>query len=150
MKKQLFLSFIAAALTITTVSFTSPALAHGGRPLDATLTGAAEVPGPGDPDATGHAQVTLNLGQGEVCYEIQVANLLLPAAAAHIHVSSATVAGPVVIGLAAPDATGHAEGCITGVDRDLVKAIIQNPANYYVNVHTSQYPAGAVRGQLSK
>jgi hypothetical protein len=29
-----------------------------------------------------------------------------------------------------------------------VKDILTNPAAYYVNVHTSDYPAGAVRGQL--
>ncbi|MGH7965215.1 MAG: CHRD domain-containing protein, partial [Candidatus Binatia bacterium] len=25
-----------------------------------------------------------------------------------------------------------------------------NPANYYVNVHTAEFPKGAVRGQLSE
>jgi len=26
---------------------------------------------------------------------------------------------------------------------------MQNPANYYVNVHTKEFPKGALRGQLS-
>ena len=42
----------------------------GGRPLTASLTGAAEVPGPGDPDGTGTALITLNQGQNEVCFEL--------------------------------------------------------------------------------
>lgn len=122
---------------------------HGGRPLTATLTGAAEVP-PGDPDGSGAALITLNQGQGEVCWEITVSDIILPAAAAHIHIAPVGVAGPIVVPLSAPDASGVAVGCTTGVDRQLIKAIRQNPADYYVNVHTSDFAPGAVRGQLSK
>jgi hypothetical protein len=37
---------------------------QGGRLLTTTLTGAEEVPGPGDPDGTGFAAVTVNPGKG--------------------------------------------------------------------------------------
>ncbi|MBA3667030.1 MAG: CHRD domain-containing protein [Sphingomonas sp.] len=40
--------------------------------LDATLTGTAEVPGPGDSDATGSALVTVNSGQAQLCYKLSV------------------------------------------------------------------------------
>jgi hypothetical protein len=136
-------------ILITVLALTSIA-ADGGRKFTTTLTGAAEVPGPGDPDGSGTATITLNPGQGEVCWEIHVSNITLPATGAHIHVGTATESGPVVVGLVPPDATGHSSGCTTA-DRDLIKAIIQNPENYYVNVHTLPlYGAGAVRGQLSK
>jgi hypothetical protein len=121
--------------------------ADGGRKFTTTLTGAAEVPGPGDPDGSGTATITLNHGQGEVCWELTVSGIA-PATAAHIHVGSADVAGPVVVGLSAPT-SGSSSGCAT-VDRDLIKAIIQNPEGYYVNVHNAEFPAGALRGQLSK
>jgi hypothetical protein len=124
---------------------------HGGRPLSTELTGAAEVPGPGDPDGSGTATITVNPGQEEVCWEINAAGIELPATAAHIHVGAAGVAGPVVVTLSAPDASGFSSGCTTvDVNRDLAKAILKNPEDYYVNVHTSVFPAGAIRGQLSK
>lgn len=118
----------------------------GGRPLSTDLTGAAERPGPGDPDGSGSAHLTLNQGQGEICFDITVANLDT-VIAAHIHVGSPDVAGPVVVNFNFP--ANGLNGCVSA-DKDLIKAIRQNPEDYYVNVHTNVFPAGAVRGQLSK
>ena len=119
----------------------------GGVKLSATLTGAAEVPGPGDPDGAGTATIRLRVGQGQVCHMLTATNITLPASAAHIHVAPAGVAGPVVVPLITPDADGSVEGCVSA-PRALIKQILKNPAGYYVNVHTSDYPAGAIRGQL--
>jgi hypothetical protein len=121
--------------------------ANGGRPFETTLTGAAEVPGPGDPDGSGSAHLRLNQGQGEICFELSVSGIA-PATAAHIHVAPAGVAGPVVVPLT-PPTSGSSSGCAS-VDPELIKAIRQNPENYYVNVHNADFPAGALRGQLSK
>ena len=120
---------------------------HGGVPLTATLTGAAEAPGPGDPDGSGTAVITLNHGQAEVCYELTAANIG-PATAAHIHVAPVGVPGPVVVPLA-PPTSGSSSGCVS-VDRQLIKALIQQPDEYYVNVHNAAFPGGAIRGQLSR
>jgi hypothetical protein len=106
------------------------------------------VAGPGDPDGSGTAAVRLNLGQGEVCFELVVSGIA-PATAAHIHVGPAGVAGPVVVGLA-PPTSGTSSGCVTDVSPELIKVITQNPQSYYVNVHNADFPAGALRGQLSK
>ncbi len=120
---------------------------EGGRPFTVQMTGAAERPGPGDPDGSGTAKFMLNPGQGRVCFELTVENID-PATAAHIHVAPVTDPGPVVVGLTAPT-DGDSAGCVDA-DRELIKAIIQNPGNYYVNVHNAAFPAGAVRGQLAK
>ena len=151
MKKIAILSMIMVMLAILVLP---GSVSAGGRPLSATLTGEAEVtaggvPNQGDLDGIGTAHITLNQGQGEVCYELHVSGILLPAAAAHIHVGPATTTGPIVVGLSAPDASGHASGCVSA-DPDLIKAIRQNPGAYYVNVHNADFPAGALRGQLSK
>lgn len=121
---------------------------QGGTVLAATLTGAAEVPGPGDADGTGQATIRVTRGEGRVCYELSASGITLPASAAHIHEGAAGVAGDIVVPLSPPDASGAATGCVN-VSRTLTERIFFNPAGYYVNVHTSDFPNGAVRGQLS-
>ena len=120
---------------------------QGGRPLTTTLTGAAEVPGPGDTDGTGTASITLNHGKGEVCYELTV-DKIAAANAAHIHEGAVDKAGPPISNLTAPT-NGSSKGCVA-LDKDKIKLIIQSPENYYVNVHNAEFPDGAVRGQLGK
>jgi CHRD domain len=141
--------FLAATLgMVALLALGAPALGEG-RPFATTLTGAAEVPGPGDPDASGTAFITLNQGQGEVCFDLSWAGIDGTVTAAHIHIGSATVAGPVVVGLFAGAFAGtdSTSGCVSASE-ELIKAIRQNPENYYVNIHSSVFPAGAVRGQL--
>jgi hypothetical protein len=118
----------------------------GGRAFTVALTGEAESPA-GDPVGTGTATFRLRAGQGQVCYQLAAKNLP-PAAAAHIHRGAAGVAGPVVIPLATPNAAGASSGCATTA-RTLVKSILAGPASFYVNVHTAEFPAGAIRGQLT-
>jgi hypothetical protein len=118
----------------------------GGRPLSASLSGAVEVP-PGDPHGTGKFTLRVNLGKGEACYTLSVAKIS-PANGAHIHKGAVGVAGPMVVPLTTPT-SGSSKGCAS-VNKDLAKDLIQNPQAYYVNVHNAAFPAGAVRGQLSK
>jgi hypothetical protein len=122
------------------------ALAGGGAPRVTTLSGAEEVP-PADPDGTGFASITLNVGQSSVCWELSVSNIA-PAFAAHIHAAPAGVNGPVVVSLS-PPTSGSSSGCAENVDPALIQAIIDRPEQFYVNVHNADFPGGAVRGQLS-
>ena len=132
-----------------------PAMASGGArtasnptitaPYVTALTGAAEIPGPGDSDGEGAASVTVNSATGEVCVDLRV-DKIAPAVMAHIHRGAAGVAGPVVVPLPAlPNPTSTQ--CVTAA-LDLAAEIVANPANFYVNVHTGDFPGGAVRGQL--
>jgi len=120
---------------------------HGGRPFQVELTGAAEAPDAGDPDGTGSAFLTLNAGQGEVCWDIAVSDIALPGTGAHIHEAPAGSPGPVVVPLVAPDGSGTSTGC-TSAATALIEDILDDPAGYYVNVHNEDFPGGALRGQL--
>lgn len=124
----------------------APVANAGGQPFTATLEGENEIP-TGDLDATGTATLTLNRGTGEVCWDISVAGMTLPATAAHIHPGAAGAVGAPIITLGAPGTDGTSTGCTTA-DRTLVKEIAKNPSAYYVNVHNVDFPTGAARGQL--
>ena len=143
--RTLVLSAVVMALALLTGAPMVAAQEMG--KATAKLTGAAEVPGPGDPKGTGTVQVTLKPDTGEVCYELSVENIQ-EATAAHIHEGAADKEGPVKVSLDAPK-VGTANGC-KSADAALIKAIMQDPAGYYVNVHSAAFPKGAVRGQLSK
>ena len=147
-KRHLFTLMILAVLLSFSSFVTAQNEDQGGRPLSASLTGAAEVPGPGDTDGTGTVKITLNQGKGEICFELTVSNIAA-ATAAHIHEAPAGQAGPVVVTLAPPPTGGSSKNCVSA-DEDLIKRIRQNPENFYVNVHNAELPDGAVRGQLSK
>lgn len=100
----------------------------------------------GDSDGQGDARITIDPATNEVCFELTWANISEPVMAAHIHVGGKRVAGPIVVTLiSSPTSGGAASGCVTDDDAD---AILAEPSDYYVNVHTSDFPAGAIRGQL--
>ncbi len=137
--------FIAATIAVIGLMvFGGVALA--GTMLTATLTGAAEVPGPGDPDGSGNASLNLMPKKERICYTITVSNIE-PATMAHIHKGTSTEAGPIVRGLRAPS-DGDSQGCAR-LARAKIMKIKKNPSGYYVNVHNVPFPNGAVKGQLS-
>lgn len=119
----------------------------GGKILTASLTGAAERPGPGDPDGSGSITITINPGQKRICYELTVAGIETPTAA-HIHIAPVTSPGPVVVPFPAPP-IGASSGCIDVTSRQAAQ-LIAKPTAYYFNVHNATFPAGAIRGQLGK
>ena len=152
--RRLLLSLILAALVALALAGAASAdrldvADHGGRSFSTELTGAAEVPGPGAaPPASGTATITLNPGQEEVCFELTVAAIDTPIGA-HIHEGAAGTNGPVVVGLEPLPPTGDSSssGCVS-LERQEIIEILRDLSNYYVNVHTDEFPDGAIRGQL--
>jgi hypothetical protein len=52
--------------------------------------------------------------------------------------------------LTPPGASGVSAGCVTGEGRALLRDIVLGPAGHYVDVRTSEYPSGALRGQIAR
>ncbi|MGZ8866925.1 MAG: CHRD domain-containing protein [Thermoanaerobaculia bacterium] len=108
----------------------------------ALLSGAAEVPGPGDTEGAGVAVITID--GTTIRYSVLVQGIGAPTLA-HIHAGAAGVAGNPVVTL---DVNTLWNGRVENVAQDVINAIRTNPAGYYVNVHTAEFPQGAARGQL--
>jgi hypothetical protein len=121
---------------------------QGGVILTATLSGVAEVPGPGDPDGSGTFTATVIPGKKQICYDIIVAGIETPTAA-HIHKGSPDEAGPVFVTLTTPP-LGKSSSCVD-ITSQQATAILGKPSDYYVNVHTAPpFAAGAIRGPLTR
>jgi hypothetical protein len=111
----------------------------------ATLTGAQEVGG-GDPDGAGRAEITIADDFDQVCWNISDVHGIGTPVAAHIHYAARGANGPAVFPLKKSN-EGTWTGCADGSEWTQNR-IEGNPAMFYVNVHTAEYPDGAIRGQL--
>lgn len=115
--------------------------------LTATLNGANEVPGPGDPTALGAFRLYDTGVVDELCYVIDQGDLAPAALMAHIHAGDAATAGDVVHPLQLGPGPVSA-GCDRGVDPALRTQILTTPSQFYCNLHNEPFPGGAIRGQL--
>ena len=138
---------LALAMAVCLLVVTAGTAAASTTVFVTKLTGEVERPLVGDDDGSGVAVVRLDPVTGKVCWTYKVRGVE-PIFAAHIHVAPAGSFGSVVIPFNAPDATsGVARGCTTASPA-LVSAIVNDPGAYYVNVHNTPFPGGALRGQL--
>jgi hypothetical protein len=113
--------------------------------FSAKLSGSNEVGG-GDPNGSGTAAVKTR--GNEICFDLKWTGF--EAIMAHIHKGPAGKNGDVVVPFftsESPLDANSKSGCVTAKE-SLVKAISANPSNYYVNVHSPEFPKGAARGQL--
>ena len=169
----------AARVSLLALAMASP-LAFAGHLnilLNADLDGRQEVNTSGnnaivgDPAGRGEFYAFgIDENRHTLCYNLQVKRIdelaMAPGngRAAHIHRGKAGENGPVVANIAWPQG-GQSADCLNGLtqparfvlrntsfaDADaLIADILANPQNYYVNVHNSKFPGGAVRGQLAE
>lgn len=127
----------ALALSLSGAALADPVV------LKATLDGASETGG-GDADGSGSFSAEIDPETGDICYVLSTADIG-DAMAAHIHQGAAGKNGKPVITI---EVTGEDEDLCIAAEPDTLKPIVAMPGDYYVNVHTADYPKGAIRGQL--
>jgi hypothetical protein len=118
--------------------------------FSATLFGRNEVPERGKKvnDPNGVAVAKFRISGDRFYYIVQWRNTGRPTAF-HIHRGKAGVNGPVVIDLLSNGRIrGNTASGSVHVKSSLLHDIKANPKNWYANLHTAQFPDGAVRGQL--
>lgn len=148
-----FRMLIAAIAGFTLLIPVTPASAAVTTFEVALSGGDTEVPDPGDPDGFGAARVKIDVRREKVCFAIVVFDIGLPTIGSHIHEAPAGEPGDIVVPFKAPVEIGNtgiglSTGCTRNQPRPLLRDIKNNPDQFYVNVHTSDFPGGAVRGQL--
>ena len=148
-KRLVTLMAVLLAAAIAVPALAAPASTHS--TLLAALSGAEEVGG-GDPDAVGAAFVQPQRGR-TLCFRL-VARNAGDAVAAHIHRGAPGVNGPIVVPLF-DDPTGNGEfrrrqRCVRAPSAGLARRIQRSPGRFYVNLHSTAFPNGAIRGQLSR
>jgi hypothetical protein len=141
-RPRLPLALAAALGLLAAIALSGTALAAE-TILTADLAGDAET----DEDGTGSAMITLDPDAGTACWELTVADIE-PVTQSHIHVGAEGESGDVVVPLDVDGFEGSSEGCVEDQDADTLQAIIDDQSGYYVNVHTADFPGGAIRGQL--
>ncbi len=131
----------------TGTSKTGARSATRGRPARVyrlALAGRNETPR-GAPKGAGIAVIAVH-GRSVVCWRFAHLHGFVNATFAHIHIGAKGRSGNIVV----PLSTGprlHHQGCVS-VSSALINAIERRPHSYYVNIHSTAYPGGAVRAQL--
>ncbi|TDE33691.1 CHRD domain-containing protein [Nonomuraea mesophila] len=139
-------ALVAASLAPVPAGATTPVY------LAAVLKGANEVPVKGKKagDRDGSAIAVFRVHGHRVDYAMRWHRIAAPGGF-HIHRGREGENGEVKIpffGQALPASLHAVKGAVTVKDRAPLGRIPNNPGNWYANLHTAQFPGGAIRGQL--
>jgi CHRD domain len=150
------LSILAAACGSSTLpsSPTKPTFTADLRPANEVppITGA-------EAGGSGSATITFDTAASSVTFVVNMTGFPAgtPINVAHIHTGASGVAGGVLIStaLAAGEVTlangsGSFTKTVSNLDNAVMQNIINNPAGFYFNIHSSANPGGVARGQLVK
>jgi CHRD domain len=147
---------VIVAMVIAALSLASTAYANDLK-FTAELTGDAERPTPVQTEGEGEAKFESD--GTSVAFELKWKNLSTPAISAHIHCGGPEEAGPVGVTLFASTmgTEGEVQGSFTASDpgnacnwddlADVLEAMAAGGA--YVNVHSTRFPGGEIRGQVT-
>lgn len=139
----------SSASAPTSAPTTTPAKSAAGgvasRTYSLKMAGNVEVP-KGAPTGTGTAVISIHGKTNQVCWRFNHLHGFTGPTFSHIHIGGAGTSGNIVVPLSTGASFLHA-GCVSA-SSTLLSAIEKDPHGYYVNIHSKQYPGGAVRSQL--
>ena len=134
----------------------SSAFAQQATPLFAVLNGGNVCNGASPPvcrkgDLNGFGSATIIFPTAtSVCFAIAVGGLAGKPTAAHLELGTPGINSGVLVVLT-PPATGNpgaSSACVSGVLATIISAVRADPTKFFVDVHTTTFPAAAIRGQL--
>ena len=106
-----------------------------------------------DKTGTASGKISINFSQNSLCYQFRL-NGLNNLTGAHIHAilknnKMESVQDEVFVGLDPRALSSGTKVCINSDNRTL-SSIGQNPSHYFLMIHTSKYPDGAIGGVLTE
>ena len=137
---------IAVAATVAALTLA------GGGVANAKTGGVPAIPlnneqaGVSDTGASGF--LSYYITGSEFCYSLEVRHLSSPVTVGHIHLGARNSKGDPVIGLKVGKGTDWTVSTCLTEPLMVLEEIAANPRGYYVNVHSGNYKAGEIRGQL--
>ena len=164
--KQRTIEFAAVIIALAIFALAAPMVSAETLTATVALSSANEVPPIAGLNATGLSTVTVtvnrdsagNITGGTVNF---LTTFNFPAGIIvtghHIHEGASTINGPVRIdtGLGGSNTATFSTGSgllnlTVTVDANNMQKLVTNPAGFYVNLHTSVNPGGAIRGQITQ
>jgi CHRD domain len=114
----------------------------------ARLTGAEVVSSSGAPDGYAEAEVSIADRLDQICYDINNARNLAPVTSVSLNRGQMGRTGPVVLRFKEAS-TGGWKNCVNRSEA-LEDRLEWKPGDYYVQISTTEFPNGAIRGQLTR
>jgi hypothetical protein len=111
--------------------------------------GANETPNKGIATGSASGAFALNTTKDTICFSNMKTKGLANVFGAHIHLGAWRIDGSIFITFDFTKFNKSVQTC-TKVSHTVLVDIAKHPADYYFNVHTKDFPGGAVRGQLKK
>lgn len=116
------------------------------------LSGAANLPNPGDPNGSGTGTVSVYPSQNTLCWSLSASGVG-QGVELHLHRGTRTeqsfVVSTVSLMTDALRTPGNISGCLKITRRTLLNEIAARPYMFYMALHNLEFPGGALRGQLS-
>jgi hypothetical protein len=144
-RTRFLIAGMLAALALAAVA--GGALAAKTVNTKAKLKGNEVVPGPGENKGKGEALVDIKKKKRKVCFDIEFQKIGRPDLG-ELRKGAEGEKGPQKIVFFEEETDSPASGCVKKVKKKLLKKLVNHPENFYVQLDTTAFPEGAIRGQL--